>query len=426
MELVEEALASSAVLSGVLAAPKMANAVAPANSVAMDGPGSVSPDGSCGGDNKFVCDGSTFGGCCSLQGWCGNSTAHCGNDCLPDFGTCGPPSNITANGQCGSNGKICPGSGFGDCCSSTGWCGDKEDFCGAGCQNGFGNCTLTDAGNVSTDGSCGKNGKICKGSSWGDCCSADGYCGKGDGFCSAGCQSKFGDCDAETNISTDGHCGKNGKTCKGSTYGDCCSEQGYCGKTNHCEAGCQSEFGTCNADSGKVSTDGRCGGFNGKTCKGSSFGDCCSIGDWCGKTSHCDAGCQSKFGTCNSEASNISTDGYCGKNGKTCKGSTYGDCCSAQGYCAVVRTERLVRAVSMATAVLSTDTVEREMISVARDVSLPTAFAPVFLPTLSVVPGTVELVLALALETVVLPMVTVEAQDLTVDRAARRVPPVLV
>lgn len=93
---------------------------------------------------------------------------------------------------------------------------------------------------------------------------------------------------------------------------------------------------------------------------------------------------------------------------------------------AVVRTERLARAVSMATAVLSTDTVEREMTFVARDVSLPTVSALVFLPTLSVVPGTVELVLALALETVVLPMVTVEAQDLTVDRAARRVPPVLV
>lgn len=93
---------------------------------------------------------------------------------------------------------------------------------------------------------------------------------------------------------------------------------------------------------------------------------------------------------------------------------------------AVVRTERLAKAVSMVTAVLSTDTVEREMISVARDVNLPTVSALVFLPTLSVVPGTVELVLALALETVVLPMVTVEAQDLTVDRAARRVPPVLV
>lgn len=42
MELVEEALASSAALSGVLAVPKMANAVAPANSVAMDGKWSLS------------------------------------------------------------------------------------------------------------------------------------------------------------------------------------------------------------------------------------------------------------------------------------------------------------------------------------------------------------------------------------------------
>ncbi|KAI6754647.1 hypothetical protein HG530_012399 [Fusarium avenaceum] len=360
------------------------NAAAPAPET-PPGPGSVSPDGSCGGTNKFVCGGSAFGDCCSTQGWCGNSTAHCGNLCTPDFGKCGPPSNITFDGQCGpANGKICLDSGYGNCCSVDGWCGSETTHCGAGCQKGFGNCTLTNAGDISTDGFCGKNGKTCKGSTFGDCCSAEGYCGK-DGHCDAGCQSKFGSCNAETNISTDGFCGKNGKTCKGSTYGDCCSAEGYCGKTNHCDAGCQSKFGSCNAetnistdgfcgkngktckgstygdccsaqgycgkdahcdagcqiafgtckaDSDKVSTDGRCGAFNGKTCKGSTFGDCCSTGDWCGsKTEHCDAGCKSAFGTCNGAASTISTDGFCGKNGKTCKGSTYGDCCSAQGYC---------------------------------------------------------------------------------------------
>lgn len=308
------------------------NAAAPPPEVPL-GPGSVSPDGSCGGTNKFVCGGSAFGDCCSDQGWCGNSTAHCGNNCTPDFGTCGPPSNITFDGQCGANGKICLDSGYGDCCSMGGWCGDKAEHCGAGCQKGFGNCTLTNAGDISTDGFCGKNGKTCKGSSYGDCCSKEGYCGK-ESHCDAGCQSKFGSCNAETDISTDGFCGKNGKTCKGSTYGDCCSKEGYCGKEGHCGAGCQTAFGTCKADSGTVSTDGRCGSFNGKTCKGSTYGDCCSAGGWCGdKKDHCDAGCQSKFGTCNGEASNISTDGFCGKNGKTCKGSTYGDCCSAEGYC---------------------------------------------------------------------------------------------
>ncbi|KAF5669573.1 keratin-associated 5-4 [Fusarium circinatum] len=181
------------------------NAAAPPSET-PPGPGSISRDGSCGGTNKFICGGSPFGDCCSEQGWCGNSTAHCGNNCLPSFGTCGPPSNNTFDGQCGSNGKICLDSGYGDCCS------EQE------------------------------------------------YCGKTDGFCAAGCQSNFGTCAAETNISTDGFCGKNGKVCKGSTFGDCCSPQGWCGKEmDHCGTGCQSEFGTCDASASNVSTDRSCG-----------------------------------------------------------------------------------------------------------------------------------------------------------------------
>ncbi|KAK6612567.1 glucooligosaccharide oxidase [Botrytis cinerea] len=47
----------------------------------------------------------------------------------------------------------------------------------------------------------------------------------------------------------------------------------------------------------KVSTDASCG--NGYTCKGSSFGSCCSRYGWCGSTStYCGTGCQSGFGTC--------------------------------------------------------------------------------------------------------------------------------
>ncbi|KAF5232689.1 hypothetical protein FANTH_12860, partial [Fusarium anthophilum] len=173
------------------------NAAAPLSET-TPGPGGVSPDGSCGGTNKFICGGSPFGDCCSEQGLCGNSTVHCDNNCLPDFGTCGPSN----------------------CCSGSGWCGKENDHCGAGCQNGFGTCTGGDSGNVSTDGSCGKNGKPCKGSDFGDYCSEQGYCGKTDEFCVAGCQSNFGTCAAETDISTDGFCGKNGKVCKGSTFGN--------------------------------------------------------------------------------------------------------------------------------------------------------------------------------------------------------------
>ncbi|KAF4450544.1 murein transglycosylase [Fusarium albosuccineum] len=49
----------------------------------------------------------------------------------------------------------------------------------------------------------------------------------------------------------------------------------------------------------KVSQDGRCGGETGQTCEGSSFGDCCSRKGRCGRKSrHCDCGCQNAFGIC--------------------------------------------------------------------------------------------------------------------------------
>jgi hypothetical protein len=47
----------------------------------------------------------------------------------------------------------------------------------------------------------------------------------------------------------------------------------------------------------KVSLDGSCGG--GQTCKGSAFGDCCSQHSFCGKDAdYCGDGCQSNYGTC--------------------------------------------------------------------------------------------------------------------------------
>ena len=48
------------------------------------------------------------------------------------------------------------------------------------------------------------------------------------------------------------------------------------------------------------STDGQCGGISGFTCKGSKFGQCCSIHGWCGKTNeHCDEYCDPLHGRCN-------------------------------------------------------------------------------------------------------------------------------
>ncbi|KAF2687064.1 carbohydrate esterase family 4 protein [Lentithecium fluviatile CBS 122367] len=102
----------------------------------------------------------------------------------------------------------------------------------------------------------------------------------------------------------------------------------------------------------KVTTDATCGGTNGFTCLGSTFGNCCSSAGWCGSTSaYCGTGCQSAFGTCGTGTTTtattktttaptstatvkVSTDGTCaGTSGQTCKGSTFGNCCSQYGWC---------------------------------------------------------------------------------------------
>jgi hypothetical protein len=91
-----------------------------------------------------------------------------------------------------------------------------------------------------------------------------------------------------------------------------------------------------------ISGTARCGPSFGLTCKGSSFGNCCSQYSYCGSTdSYCGSGCQSGWGTCNSDPApsvtppittpnlKVSNNGRCAqkKNGRTCLGSEYGDCC---------------------------------------------------------------------------------------------------
>ncbi|KAL6705783.1 hypothetical protein ACN47E_006421 [Coniothyrium glycines] len=191
-------------------------------------------------------------------------------------------------------------------------------------------------------------------------------------------------------VTTDATCGgTNGYTCLGSTFGNCCSSSGYCGTTDaYCGTGCQSAFGNCGSNSvavssavktsvaasstkaaasatpsatKKVSTDATCGGTNGYTCQGSSFGNCCSTSGYCGSTTaYCGTGCQGAFGSCTgtgtsavvskaastiktstkaatpapSAAKKVSTDGNCaGTAGTTCQGSAFGNCCSQYSYC---------------------------------------------------------------------------------------------
>ena len=158
----------------------------------------VSNDGSCAGTKGFTCTGSTFGNCCSEHSYCGSTSGYCGLGCQTGFGTCGTSTlPVSKDATCGgANGFTCQDSTFGNCCSKNGYCGSSAAYCGTGCQAGFGTCSAPPTtGKVSPDATCGgAKGYTCKGSAFGDCCSANGYCGDTDSYCRNGCQSGFGTC----------------------------------------------------------------------------------------------------------------------------------------------------------------------------------------------------------------------------------------
>ncbi|KAL4801183.1 hypothetical protein BDV18DRAFT_149844 [Aspergillus unguis] len=146
----------------------------------------VSQDGTCGGGT--VCEGSSFGDCCSTSGFCGNGLDYCGpGNCIS--GACEANNGATTNGTCGPDWgyTTCSNPNFGSCCSIYGYCGDGTDFCGPGtCYSG--DCD-PDIGGPSINGECGPSfagNKTCSGTQFGDCCSVSGYCGSTDDYCGAG------------------------------------------------------------------------------------------------------------------------------------------------------------------------------------------------------------------------------------------------
>ncbi|KAI8937036.1 hypothetical protein NX059_006256 [Plenodomus lindquistii] len=51
------------------------------------------------------------------------------------------PLTVSDDSLCGAQlGKTCTGSTIGPCCSKYNYCGSTDEYCGAGCQSGFGTC----------------------------------------------------------------------------------------------------------------------------------------------------------------------------------------------------------------------------------------------------------------------------------------------
>ncbi|EGF80802.1 hypothetical protein BATDEDRAFT_24715 [Batrachochytrium dendrobatidis JAM81] len=86
--------------------------------------------------------------CCSDRGYCGVDVSHCISQCNPLYGECGNDLSpaikasltLTDDNTCGRRyNKVCPPE---SCCSRDGECGTSTAHCSVGCQGLFGICKL--------------------------------------------------------------------------------------------------------------------------------------------------------------------------------------------------------------------------------------------------------------------------------------------
>ncbi|EOD52800.1 putative glyoxal oxidase protein [Neofusicoccum parvum] len=225
------------------------------------------------------------------------------------------------DGRCGptNGGLLCdPNSTVykGTCCSQYGWCGNTADHCGTGCSSGCtsgssssskssaatsATKTVIAAGGASSsasaapraDGRCGKDfaGATCDANgAYGGCCSQYGYCGKTDGHCLAsnGCQSGCTGAASSAAGTSKAATSKAATSSKPATAVSSSTQEPVLGSPTASTSGAATA-------TGKVTTDGSCGASNGGTiCGNWPKGGCCSMYGFCGNTtSHCGEGCQS-------------------------------------------------------------------------------------------------------------------------------------
>ncbi|KAF2120461.1 hypothetical protein BDV96DRAFT_266726 [Lophiotrema nucula] len=170
--------------------PASSTSKAATSSAAVPASTKATTDGSCGGTGGMTCKGFVDGQCCSQYGWCGASTDHCGTGCQPGFGLCGSSSASSTSVVKPATSSIKPATSTIKPATST-----VKPVSSSVKPSSTSTKAATPTGKVSTDGTCGGTTKaICLGSTFGNCCSQYGWCGSTTAHCGTGCQKTFGSC----------------------------------------------------------------------------------------------------------------------------------------------------------------------------------------------------------------------------------------
>ncbi|TLD24006.1 hypothetical protein PspLS_06969 [Pyricularia sp. CBS 133598] len=260
----------------------------------------VTPIGRCGPELKTICKGSIFGDCCSQYNTCGSTTEYCGSGCQGAYGKCAKP-NIFANEKLEfepelktSVKKTTSTNTTSNTSTSKSTSTSTSSSQSRKTSTSTSNAPLRTDFPLTPNGHCGpKVNTICKGSVFGDCCSEYNYCGNGPDYCGAGCQSAFGRCgDAPVEP-------KAATTSPSSQPPKVATNPVSSSSTSSSTAPSNNNTPAANVKLA-VSGDGSCGGKDAKfTCTGGIFGECCSQYNFCGNSKdHCSTGCQIDFGRC--------------------------------------------------------------------------------------------------------------------------------
>ncbi|KAK7528845.1 uncharacterized protein IWZ02DRAFT_440166, partial [Phyllosticta citriasiana] len=309
-------------------------------------PTGISQDATCGGTTGNTCLGSSFGNCCSVNGWCGSTSDYCADGCQVQFGNCsgssGPVSNVsvsamstplstpsgsgsasaptgtrqvTPDGSCGgTKGYTCLNSGFGNCCSQYGYCGSTSDYCGSTCQSGFGTCgsssqVSNSISSVSSKapivssaaGSSILTPSAVKSSSAPVVPSVSVSLSSVKAVVSTPSVSVGASSLVTKTTSTSTTTVKStvasSTTAKASSLSSTTAKASSASSVKAAASSTKSSSAPTSTAL-KTSTDGRCGAAAGSTCSGSYFGGCCGQDNYCGSFFACANGCQNKFGSC--------------------------------------------------------------------------------------------------------------------------------
>lgn len=243
--------------------------------------------------------------CCSQWGFCGSSDMYCSNvaGCQPAYGVCeGSITTTTSATTTTSSTSSSSTSTVTTTTSSTSVTTSSSttsSSSSSSSQTASPTVGLPPGQSTTPDGTCGNN-KSCLGWSFGQCCSQWGYCGSGDTYCSliSGCQANYGICEGSGSTTSPGVPSTTSSSTSSSSTSTVTTTSGTTSTSSTSSSASASP--TASLPPGQTpTTDGTCG--NNKSCLGWQYGQCCSQFGYCGSSDvYCSpiSGCQASFGIC--------------------------------------------------------------------------------------------------------------------------------